>query len=180
MSIYTKIYSNFFLIFQTLNALGKSWHPEHFVCQVCQKPITNTTFNEREGQPVCASCFAQKFCEKCYHCKQPIIGVSNKLKKKLFACQRKNCWKFHFESEIVSRCLPMATTTWDIAISNFSELCISVFTKKEEKIWQFSRKLLFSTRWWRDKSVVCGKYFTTLGQDIGNNSIFFFIILESN
>lgn len=59
---------------RTLNALGKSWHPEHFACQVCQKPITNTTFNEREGQPVCPPCYAQKYCEKCYHCKQPIVG----------------------------------------------------------------------------------------------------------
>lgn len=63
------------LFFQTLNALGKSWHPEHFVCLVCQKPITNSTFNEREGQPVCPTCFAQKYCEKCYHCKKPIVGV---------------------------------------------------------------------------------------------------------
>lgn len=69
---------NDLLLFQTLNALGKSWHPEHFVCQVCQKAITNSTFNEREGQPVCPACFAQKYCEKCYHCKKPIVGVRKK------------------------------------------------------------------------------------------------------
>lgn len=67
-----------FLLFfeQTLTALGKSWHPEHFVCLVCEKPITAVTFNEREGNPVCSDCFAKKYSESCHQCHKPITGVS--------------------------------------------------------------------------------------------------------
>lgn len=67
-----------FLFFfeQTLTALGKSWHPEHFVCLVCEKPITAVTFNEREGNPVCSDCFAKKYSESCHQCHKPITGVS--------------------------------------------------------------------------------------------------------
>lgn len=42
-------------ILQVLTALGKSWHPDHFVCAVCEKPIIDVTFNEKEGSPVCSS-----------------------------------------------------------------------------------------------------------------------------
>jgi len=59
---------------KTLTALGKSWHPEHFVCQVCEKPITAVTFNEREGNPVCSECYTKKYSETCAQCSKPIVG----------------------------------------------------------------------------------------------------------
>lgn len=59
-----------------MTALGKSWHPEHFVCFVCEKPITAVTFNEREGNPVCSDCYAKKYSEKCHQCSKAIVGVS--------------------------------------------------------------------------------------------------------
>lgn len=68
--------SFFYILFQTLTALGKSWHPEHFVCLVCEKPITAVTFNERDGNPVCSACFAKKYSETCNQCHKAIVGVS--------------------------------------------------------------------------------------------------------
>lgn len=59
-----------------LSALGKQWHPEHFVCKVCEKPITGSTFNEKDGHPVCSPCFIQKFSQICFSCKKPIQEVS--------------------------------------------------------------------------------------------------------
>lgn len=55
-----------------VTALGKSWHPEHFVCKVCEQPITESTFNEKDGEPVCSGCFMQKYSDTCFACKQPI------------------------------------------------------------------------------------------------------------
>lgn len=63
-------------LWQTLTALGKSWHPEHFTCLVCEKPISAVTFNERDGSPVCSECYAKKYSETCNQCHKPIVGVS--------------------------------------------------------------------------------------------------------
>lgn len=65
-------------IFQIITALNKSWHPDHFVCLKCDKPISGSTFNEREGAPCCSDCFLQYFSEICASCKKPIKGVSAK------------------------------------------------------------------------------------------------------
>jgi len=36
-----------------INALGSSWHPEHFNCQYCHKPFPNNAFYELAGLPYC-------------------------------------------------------------------------------------------------------------------------------
>lgn len=60
---------------QILTALGKSWHPEHFVCSQCSQPITEGSFNQRDGMPVCSPCYVAKFTDICHGCNQPILGV---------------------------------------------------------------------------------------------------------
>lgn len=62
-------------LLQILTALGKSWHPEHFVCSVCSQPITEGSFNQRDGMPVCSPCYVAKFTDICQACNQPILGV---------------------------------------------------------------------------------------------------------
>lgn len=62
--------------FQIITALNKSWHPDHFVCLKCDKPISGQTFNEKDGNPICSDCFLQYFSEICASCKKPIKGVS--------------------------------------------------------------------------------------------------------
>lgn len=62
---------------QILTALGKSWHPEHFVCSQCSQPITEGSFNQRDGMPVCSPCYVAKFTDICHGCNQPILGVSD-------------------------------------------------------------------------------------------------------
>lgn len=63
-----------------LTALGKSWHPEHFVCRECGAPIKDPTFNEKDGEPVCVACFTSKYSDVCFACKQPIREVSSPAK----------------------------------------------------------------------------------------------------
>lgn len=65
-----------YIHFQILTALGKSWHPEHFVCGVCSKPITEGSFNQRDGLPVCSPCYVSKYTDICHGCNQPILGVN--------------------------------------------------------------------------------------------------------
>lgn len=38
-----------------MTALGKKYHPDHFVCTLCTKPLS-TNFLEQEGKPYCSDC----------------------------------------------------------------------------------------------------------------------------
>lgn len=55
-----------------ITAMGKTWHPEHFVCKDCNLPIEETTFNSQNGEPVCSQCFVKNYSGTCYACKQAI------------------------------------------------------------------------------------------------------------
>jgi Protein of unknown function (DUF3633)./LIM domain. len=57
-----------------LYALGESWHPEHFVCMVCQLPIQDASFQVYEGQPCHSSCYAQRLAARCVYCGKPLTG----------------------------------------------------------------------------------------------------------
>lgn len=66
-----------------VTALDKQWHPEHFACRECHTPITESTFNQKDGEPVCTQCYALKYLDVCFSCKQPIKGVCNLLERLL-------------------------------------------------------------------------------------------------
>ncbi|KAG8224514.1 hypothetical protein J437_LFUL004205 [Ladona fulva] len=57
-------------------ALSKMWHPEHFKCNECQKPITTDKFYEKDGHPYCENDFNSLFQVKCAKCKDPINDQS--------------------------------------------------------------------------------------------------------
>eukprot|EP01089_Gocevia_fonbrunei_P015577 TRINITY_DN4591_c0_g1_i1.p1 TRINITY_DN4591_c0_g1~~TRINITY_DN4591_c0_g1_i1.p1 ORF type:complete len:475 (+),score=30.47 TRINITY_DN4591_c0_g1_i1:73-1497(+) len=38
---------------EAINACGKAWHPEHFVCTVCRKAFGNTPYFDHNGMPYC-------------------------------------------------------------------------------------------------------------------------------
>lgn len=56
-----------------VTALGKKWHPEHFMCSQCLQPLTGG-FLERDGHAFCERCFYSAFSFKCAGCGQPIRG----------------------------------------------------------------------------------------------------------
>lgn len=58
---------------ETMNALGKVWHVDHFICNQCSKPLGAATFYEVDGQPNCEGCYKLSFCPRCGHCDQPIV-----------------------------------------------------------------------------------------------------------
>ncbi|KAA0192861.1 Leupaxin [Fasciolopsis buskii] len=44
-----------------VNALGKRYHPLHFVCAYCLQPLQSGTFKEHTNKPYCHQCFLQLF-----------------------------------------------------------------------------------------------------------------------
>lgn len=56
-----------------ITALGKVWHPEHFVCTACHTELGCSGFYEREGQAYCEKDYQQLFSPRCAYCKGPIV-----------------------------------------------------------------------------------------------------------
>ncbi|XP_013164325.1 PREDICTED: transforming growth factor beta-1-induced transcript 1 protein-like [Papilio xuthus] len=66
-----------------VTALNKKWHPEHFACNTCRKPIDGSKFHQHDGGVVCVPCYAQHYSPRCHGCGDPItdrviqaLGVS--------------------------------------------------------------------------------------------------------
>lgn len=55
-------------------AMGRCWHPEHFVCSSCQKQLQNTMFVFEEESIFCEKCYEKKFAKTCHSCRRPIVG----------------------------------------------------------------------------------------------------------
>lgn len=60
---------------QCTTAMGRKWHPEHFVCAHCHQPFAGRSYYERGGQPYCESCYDQLFRQRCTVCGNPIKGT---------------------------------------------------------------------------------------------------------
>lgn len=84
---------------KSVSALGKNYHPEHFVCNICKKPITNSTFHEIDGKPVCDADF-EATCPICATCSKPI------LKNSLIAMEK----YYHPEHFVCSLCKTQITS----------------------------------------------------------------------
>lgn len=56
-------------------ALGKTWHPEHFVCTTCKKPFAGSRFYERDGKPYCEHDYHEGFSPRCAICNTAMRGT---------------------------------------------------------------------------------------------------------
>ncbi|XP_047447075.1 uncharacterized protein pxnb [Mugil cephalus] len=61
------------IVGQVVTAMGRTWHPEHFVCTHCQEEIGSRNFFERDGQPYCEKDYHHLFSPRCYYCNGPIL-----------------------------------------------------------------------------------------------------------
>src|SRR5947209_822072 len=57
-----------------ITALGATWHPEHFVCFACHRPIDDAQFNMHEGAPYHSECYLNRIAPRCAYCHKPITG----------------------------------------------------------------------------------------------------------
>jgi len=62
------------IIGNCINALGKSWHPDHFICTFCSRNFGSDGFLVDSGKPYCEKCFEDLFSVKCGKCQRPITG----------------------------------------------------------------------------------------------------------
>lgn len=44
-----------------ITAMGKKFHPEHFVCAFCLKQLNKGTFKDQKDKPYCHGCFNKLF-----------------------------------------------------------------------------------------------------------------------
>uniref|UniRef100_A0A3Q2CA62 Paxillin a n=1 Tax=Cyprinodon variegatus TaxID=28743 RepID=A0A3Q2CA62_CYPVA len=58
---------------QVVTAMGRTWHPEHFVCTHCQEEIGSRNFFERDGLPYCEKDYHNLFSPRCHYCNGPIL-----------------------------------------------------------------------------------------------------------
>lgn len=56
-----------------VEALGQSFHPEHFFCAQCGMNLAQETFMECQGKPFCAEDYATIFASRCVHCLKPLL-----------------------------------------------------------------------------------------------------------
>lgn len=61
-----------------LNALGAYWHPEHFLCAGCGRPLVEQTFQVVDGKPYHDACYLIYQAPRCAYCGQPISGSYQK------------------------------------------------------------------------------------------------------
>ena len=60
---------------QVVTALGRVWHPEHFVCTECETELGSRNFFEKDGRPYCESDYFTLYSPHCAHCSKPILNV---------------------------------------------------------------------------------------------------------
>uniref|UniRef100_A0A8C7KZX6 Paxillin b n=1 Tax=Oncorhynchus kisutch TaxID=8019 RepID=A0A8C7KZX6_ONCKI len=61
------------IVGQVVTAMGRTWHPEHFVCTHCQEEIGSRNFFERDGAPYCEMDYHNLFSPRCHYCNGPIL-----------------------------------------------------------------------------------------------------------
>lgn len=80
---------------EIIQALGNTYHPEHFVCGNCRDPLGTRNFYEVNHIIYCDRCFMDVHCPKCAHCNEPVID----------RCISALGKKWHVEHFICTQCL---------------------------------------------------------------------------
>ena len=57
-----------------ITALDASWHPEHFLCAGCGKPIGRKQYYVHQGAPYHAECYSNQVAPHCAYCGKPLVG----------------------------------------------------------------------------------------------------------
>ncbi|XP_026678006.1 leupaxin isoform X2 [Diaphorina citri] len=61
------------IVGQVITALGKTWHPEHFICTHCNQELGTRNFFERDSRPYCEPDYHNLFSPRCSYCNGPIL-----------------------------------------------------------------------------------------------------------
>src|SRR6266542_4491834 len=69
-----------------LNALGATWHPEHFMCAACGRPIGGSSFQLYQGAPYHLECYRDRVAPRCAYCGKPLVIGNRELKLFVVLC----------------------------------------------------------------------------------------------
>lgn len=61
---------------RAITAIGKSYHPHHFICSKCEINLTQEGFAEHNGMPLCKTCYSITCPDLCMYCKLPAVGAN--------------------------------------------------------------------------------------------------------
>lgn len=98
------------IVGQVITALGRTWHPEHFVCNHCREELGTKNFFERDGAPYCEPDYHNLFSPRCAYCNGPILDVSIQY--------RSISWAFWFGS--VSSIYPLRSSLLTATFHTYS------------------------------------------------------------
>lgn len=85
----------------TINALGKGFHPNHFVCFTCKCALTGTFYPSQTGNPLCETHYYEDLGLICGGCEKPIISGQIIT---MPGDEGKRDVKFHYEHFVCSFC----------------------------------------------------------------------------
>lgn len=85
---------------EVIQAMGKTYHPEHFTCNFCKDALGTRPFYEQGGKIWCDRCFQDKVSPKCAQCNKAIVDK----------CVTALGKKWHVEHFICTTCLQPFTS----------------------------------------------------------------------
>jgi len=132
---------------KVVSCLGKTWHPEHFICQAgCKKLLDPNRFFEKNHLPCCESCHRESFIPRCAYC----------------------------GDVITEKCITALGTTWHTDHFFCCQCAIqfpagSGFLEKDGKAYcERDYYRLFATRCGKCGEVIVGEYISALGKEWHN------------
>lgn len=123
----------------SLQAFGHMYHPEHFVCAACGKPIRSRQFHTHNKKPYCKQDYVRLFSPQCSICGQPISGSY-----RLDALGNKVCSKRDRAHKLCSSCGKALYTADGVGGTHFAaghticNICLaSAITDQSDAMQQF-------------------------------------------
>jgi len=94
---------------RSVTALGKQWHPEHFVCAKCEKPFFGGNFYEYSGKPYCEPHYNEIQGASCGKCGKAASGKVVSAMNKKWCENHFNCLSCDLPLQVVG----MKYMEWD-------------------------------------------------------------------
>jgi len=132
---------------KVVSCLGKTWHPEHFICQAgCKKLLDPNRFFEKNNLPCCENCHRESFVPRCAYC----------------------------GDVITEKCITALGTTWHTDHFFCCQCAVqfpagSGFLEKDGKAYcERDYYRLFATRCGKCGEIIVGEYISALGKEWHN------------
>lgn len=105
---------------RVVNALGKYWHVEHFVCAKCEKPFLGTRYYEKKNLAYCENHYHQLFGNICFVCNNIVAGD-------VFTAFNKAWCVNHFACSVCDRKMSQKTKFFEFDMKPVCKSCYEKF-----------------------------------------------------